>query len=313
MNILDGKKIASELRKEIKNEIAILKEQIGKVPGLAILIAGEDSASQIYVKSKIKNCEEVGISSICYTLPADVSQHQLIETIQELNQKEDIDGILVQLPLPDHIDEKKVIDAITFTKDVDGFKPENLGLLFLGDSFSLKSCTPLGIFELLKRYAIPIAGKDVVIVGRSNIVGKPLAGLMIAESATVTICNSYTKNLAEKTQNADILIVAIGKANYIKANMVKKGAVVIDVGINREKDGLFGDVDFEEVFSKASYITPVPGGVGPMTVAMLLKNTLTAFKNNKNIEFVRPNSEIFPRNPEGGNDEKNGKKRILHS
>jgi len=281
MRILDGKKTAADIRLEVKNEVAALKVKTGRVPGLAILIVGENPASKIYVGAKVKSCEEVGIYGVNEALPADVSEEKLLERIAAYNAREDIDGILVQLPLPSHIDEKKVIDAIALAKDVDGFKPESLGLLFLGDKNSLKSCTPAGILELLKRYDIPIAGKKAVIVGRSNIVGKPMAGLLITESATVTVCNSHTKDLGSVTAQADILIAAMGKAKYIKGPMVKEGAVVIDVGMNREPDGLCGDVDFAEVAPKTAAITPVPGGVGPMTVAMLLKNTLSAFKMNK--------------------------------
>ncbi|MDR3259837.1 MAG: bifunctional methylenetetrahydrofolate dehydrogenase/methenyltetrahydrofolate cyclohydrolase FolD [Fusobacteriaceae bacterium] len=283
MNIIDGKKISSNIKEEIKKEISVLKEQTGKMPGLAIIIVGENEASKVYVKSKIKSCEEVGIKSINCALPENTSEEEIINTIKEFNKRDDIDGILVQLPLPKNIDEKKIIDVISLNKDVDGFKPENLGLLFLGEKKSLKSCTPLGIMELFYRYNIDLKGKDVVIIGRSNIVGKPMMGFMINAGATATICNSNTKNLEEKIKNADILIVAMGKAKYVKGSMVKNGAVVIDVGINRTENGLCGDVDYEEVSKKASYITPVPGGVGPMTVAMLLKNTLSAFKINKQI------------------------------
>ncbi|MDR1834207.1 MAG: bifunctional methylenetetrahydrofolate dehydrogenase/methenyltetrahydrofolate cyclohydrolase FolD [Fusobacteriaceae bacterium] len=283
MQIIDGKQTAADVRLEVKQEVEALRIRTGKIPGLAILIVGENPASKIYVRSKVKSCEEVGIYGINDELPADISESALLERIAYWNAREDIDGILVQLPLPPHIDEKKVIDAIELTKDVDGFKPENLGLLFLGDKDSLKSCTPLGVLELLKRYRIPIAGKNAVIVGRSNIVGKPMAGLLITESATVTVCNSHTKNLGAVTAGADILVAAMGKAKFIKGDMVKEGAVVIDVGINRGAEGLCGDVDFAEVAPKTSFITPVPGGVGPMTVAMLMKNTLHAFRINKKI------------------------------
>ena len=281
---LDGKKLAQELKNSIKLETAKLKENYGKVPGLAIVLVGENPASKIYVNSKIKGCNELGIESFAHFLNENTSEEQLLEVIERLNQDERVNGILVQLPLPKHIDEKKVIDKIALEKDVDGFKPENFGLLMLNDKDSLKPCTPAGIMEILKAYSIELVGKDVVILGRSNIVGKPMAGLMINEGATVTVCNSKTKNLADKTKSADIVVMAIGQSKFLKADMVKDGVVVIDVGINRTEEGLFGDVDYEEVSQKASYITPVPGGVGPMTVAMLFHNTLRAFKKVNNIK-----------------------------
>lgn len=264
--ILDGKSISSQIKEELKKELLEIKNKTGLVPGFAIIMVGENPASKIYVNSKIKGCKEIGIECFPHFLPEDVSEKKLLETIDELNKDSNIDGMLVQLPLPKHIDESKVIQKIALEKDVDGFKPENLGLLFLGNKTSLKPCTPLGIMELLKKYSIELQGKDVTIIGRSNIVGKPMAGFFINAGATVTVCNSKTKNLKEKTKNADILVVAIGVAKFITEDMVKNGAVVIDVGINRTADGLFGDVDFKEVEKKASYITPVPGGVGPMTV-----------------------------------------------
>ncbi|MCF2672857.1 bifunctional methylenetetrahydrofolate dehydrogenase/methenyltetrahydrofolate cyclohydrolase FolD [Fusobacterium varium] len=281
--ILDGKSISSQIKEELKKELLEIKNKTGLVPGFAIIMVGENPASKIYVNSKIKGCKEIGIECFPHFLPEDVSEKKLLETIDELNKDPNIDGMLVQLPLPKHIEESKVIQKIALEKDVDGFKPENLGLLFLGNKTSLKPCTPLGIMELLKKYSIELQGKDVTIIGRSNIVGKPMAGFFINAGATVTVCNSKTKNLKEKTKNADILVVAIGVAKFITEDMVKNGAVVIDVGINRTADGLFGDVDFKEVEKKASYITPVPGGVGPMTVAMLFHNTVQAFKNNRGI------------------------------
>ena len=281
--ILDGKKTSSQIKEEIKEELKKIKEKIGKVPGLAIVLVGENPASKIYVNSKIKGCAELGFESFAHYLPENVTEEELLNVIRELNEDEKVDGILVQLPLPKHIDEKKVVDTIAFSKDVDGFKPENMGLLFLGDKNSIKPCTPSGIVELFKRYELEVEGKDVVIIGRSNIVGKPMAGFFINEGATVTICNSKTKNLADKLKEADIIVAAMGVAKFVKADMVKDGAIIIDVGINRTEEGLFGDVDFENVAPKCKWITPVPGGVGPMTVAMLFKNTLSAFKRNKKL------------------------------
>lgn len=281
--ILDGKKTSSQIKEEIKEELKGIKEKVGKVPGLAIVLVGENPASKIYVNSKIKGCAELGFESFAHYLPENVTEEELLNVIRELNEDEKVDGILVQLPLPKHIDEKKVVDTIAFSKDVDGFKPENMGLLFLGDKNSIKPCTPSGIVELFKRYELEVEGKDVVIIGRSNIVGKPMAGFFINEGATVTICNSKTKNLADKLKEADIIVAAMGVAKFVKADMVKDGAIIIDVGINRTEEGLFGDVDFENVAPKCKWITPVPGGIGPMTVAMLFKNTLSAFKRNKKL------------------------------
>ena len=282
--ILDGKNLAKKIKSEIKEEVAQLKEKTGKAPGLAIVLVGENPASKIYVNSKIKGCKEIGIESFAHFLSEDVTEEKLLTIIDELNRDERVNGILVQLPLPAHINEQKVIAAIALEKDVDGFKPENLGLLFLNDKRSLHSCTPAGIMRLLDEYKIDLCGLDAVIVGRSNIVGKPLAGLFINRSATVTLCHSRTKNLKEKTKNADVVVMAVGKAKLLTEDMVKEGAIVVDVGINRTESGLVGDVDFEKVAPKAKYITPVPGGVGPMTVAMLFHNTLKAFKNVNNIE-----------------------------
>ena len=281
--ILDGKKTSSQIKEEIKEELKGIKEKVGKVPGLAIVLVGENPASKIYVNSKIKGCAELGFESFAHYLPENVTEEELLNVIRELNADEKVDGILVQLPLPKHINEKKVVETIAFSKDVDGFKPENMGLLFLGDKNSIKPCTPSGIVELFKRYELEVEGKDVVIIGRSNIVGKPMAGFFINEGATVTICNSKTKNLADKLKEADIIVAAMGVAKFVKADMVKDGAIIIDVGINRTEEGLFGDVDFENVAPKCKWITPVPGGVGPMTVAMLFKNTLSAFKRNKKL------------------------------
>ena len=277
---LDGKELSQKLKAQIKEETSQLKERIGKVPGLAIVLLGDNPASKIYVNSKIKGCSELGFESFAYFLPEDTSEEKVLELIENLNNDERVNGILVQLPLPKHIDEKKVIDKIALEKDVDGFKPENLGLLMLGDKNSMQPCTPAGIMEMLKAYSIDLIGKDVVVVGRSNIVGKPMANLMINAGATVTVCNSKTKDLKKKTSEADVVVMAIGQAKFLTEDMVREGAIIVDVGINRTEEGLFGDVDYENVSKKSSYITPVPGGVGPMTVAMLFANTMRAFKNN---------------------------------
>lgn len=277
---LDGKELSQKLKAQIKEETSQLKERIGKVPGLAIVLLGDNPASKIYVNSKIKGCSELGFESFTHFLPEDTSEEKVLELIENLNNDERVNGILVQLPLPKHIDEKKVIDKIALEKDVDGFKPENLGLLMLGDKNSMQPCTPAGIMEMLKAYSIDLIGKDVVVVGRSNIVGKPMANLMINAGATVTVCNSKTKDLKKKTSEADVVVMAIGQAKFLTEDMVKEGAIIVDVGINRTEEGLFGDVDYENVSKKSSYITPVPGGVGPMTVAMLFANTMRAFKNN---------------------------------
>ena len=277
---LDGKELSQKLKAQIKEETSQLKERIGKVPGLAIVLLGDNPASKIYVNSKIKGCSELGFESFVHFLPEDTSEEKVLELIENLNNDERVNGILVQLPLPKHIDEKKVIDKIALEKDVDGFKPENLGLLMLGDKNSMQPCTPAGIMEMLKAYSIDLIGKDVVVVGRSNIVGKPMANLMINAGATVTVCNSKTKDLKKKTSEADVVVMAIGQAKFLTEDMVKEGAIMVDVGINRTEEGLFGDVDYENVSKKSSYITPVPGGVGPMTVAMLFANTMRAFKNN---------------------------------
>ena len=280
---LDGKDLAQRIKLQLKEETLGLKESLGKVPGLAIILVGDNPASKIYVNSKIKGCSELGFESFAHFLPEDTSEERVLELIGELNEDGRVNGILVQLPLPKHIDEKKVIDKIALDKDVDGFKPENLGLLMLGDKDSMQPCTPAGIMELLRAYSIELVGKDVVVVGRSNIVGKPMGSLLINEGATVTTCNSKTKDLKAKTSQADMVIMAIGQAKFLTEDMVKEGAIIVDVGINRTEDGLFGDVDYDGVSKKAAYITPVPGGVGPMTVAMLFANTMKAFKKVNNI------------------------------
>ncbi len=279
MEIINGKQTSNTIKEEIKNEVIKLKEEYGRVPGLAVVIVGDDEASKVYVGSKVRTCEALGIYSEKYILPKETTQEELLTLVEKLNNDNKINGILVQLPLPKGLDSKIVIDSILPEKDVDGFHPINVGKVLIGDEDTFKSCTPYGIVELLKRYNITILGKDVVIVGRSNIVGKPLAALLINESATVTVCHSKTKDLASKIKGADIVIAAVGIANFIRKDMLKEGAVVIDVGMNRLENGkLCGDVKYEEVKEKTSYITPVPGGVGPMTIAMLMKNTLLSFK-----------------------------------
>ena len=274
MKIIDGKLISQQIKDELKEKTALLKEK-GIEVTLAVILVGEDPASQVYVRNKKKACEYIGYRSLSYELPDDTTQEKLLELINELNDRNDVDGILVQMPLPKQINEKAVIDAISPAKDVDGFHPMNVGALCIGEE-GFVSCTPAGVIQLLKR-GLPedysISGKECVIVGRSNIVGKPMSLLMLRENATVTVAHSKTKNLEEVCKRADILIAAVGKAGMITADHVKEGAVVIDVGINRNADGkLCGDVLFDEVKDKAGYITPVPGGVGPMTIAMLMNN-----------------------------------------
>jgi len=274
--IIDGNKIAQEVRHSVRKEALDFKEKTGIVPGLAVILVGEDPASQVYVGRKAKACAEVGFLSREYKLSADTSEAKLLNIISELNADQVIHGILVQLPLPKHIHTDKIIAAIDPQKDVDGFHPYNVGGLVSGNPLFVP-CTPRGIMELIARTGIDLKGKEAVVVGRSNIVGKPIALLLLAQHATVTICHSRTKDLPAVTRRADVLIAAVGKPHMIKANMVKEGAVVIDVGVNRLENGkLAGDVAFDEVVAKASFITPVPGGVGPMTIAMLMKNTLDA-------------------------------------
>lgn len=274
--LIDGKATSIVVREEIKKEVKEFTEKYNKTPGLAVVIVGENPASQVYVRNKHKACGEVGMYSEVHELPEKTSQEELLCLIDKLNNDDKINGILVQLPLPGHLDEEKVLLRINPKKDVDAFHPANVGKIMIGN-FSFLPCTPAGVMELLKHYNIDACGKHCVIIGRSNIVGKPQAMLMLKENATVTICHSKTANLAEITKQADILVAAVGRADFVTADMVKKDAVVIDVGINRKEDGkLCGDVSFAEVEPLASYITPVPGGVGPMTITMLLKNTLTA-------------------------------------
>ncbi len=271
--LIDGKKISLEIKDELRKKAATMKEQ-GKEAALAVILVGSDPASAIYVSNKKKACEYVGIRSLSYELPEETSEKELLELVEKLNRDDSVNGILVQLPLPKQIDEDKVIAAISPLKDVDGFHPQSVGNLCIGRK-GFVSCTPAGIIQLLKRSGIEIEGKECVIVGRSNIVGKPMSLLMLRENATVTVCHSKTKNLPEITKRADILIVAIGKSQFITGDYVKEGAVVIDVGMHRNALGkLNGDVKFDEVSEKASAITPVPGGVGPMTIAMLMNNCL---------------------------------------
>ena len=289
MIILDGKKVASEIREELKSEISKLVERGKNIPGLVAILVGENPASEIYVRSKAKDCIEIGMRSKVEKLGNDISEKELLDLVEKYNNDKDYHGILVQLPLPKHISEDKIIESISPKKDVDGFHPINVGNLVIGkDTFA--SCTPAGIQELLVRYGIETKGKHVVVLGRSNIVGKPIANIMLQKkvgaNSIVTICHSAAKDLAQYTRQADILIAAIGSPQFVKADMVKEGVVVIDVGINRIEDKnsakgykIVGDVDFDGVGEKASYITPVPGGVGLMTRAMLLKNTFKAYLN----------------------------------
>lgn len=275
--ILDGKLTSQKVKDDIAAEVKQLVEKGLRKPCLAVVLVGDNEASKIYVRNKKRSCEEVGFISLEYLLSVDTKQEELNELIDKLNADDTVDGILVQLPLPKGLDEQSVINRISPNKDVDAFHPENVGKIMLGNPNFLP-CTPAGVMRLLSEYTIDISGKECVVVGRSNIVGKPMALLLLAKNGTVTVCHSRTQDLAEVTRRADILVVAIGVAKKISADMIKKGAVVIDVGMDRIDGKLCGDVDFEECASKASYITPVPGGVGPMTIAMLMQNTLTAYK-----------------------------------
>lgn len=281
MTLIDGKSISAKVKEEVRQE-ALNLANLGVKPGLAVILVGEDKASQTYVNSKEKACIACEINSIMHRLDKDTNEEALLELIRNLNEDEAVDGILVQLPLPKHINTNKILEAISPDKDVDGFHAVNVGRLVSGlECFA--PCTPFGIMRLLKEYDIDVTGKNAVVIGRSNIVGKPMANLLLNASATVTITHSKTKNLSQITKNADILVAAIGIANFVKEDMVKEGAVVIDVGINRLDDGrLVGDVDFDSVAPKCSFITPVPGGVGPMTIAMLLNNTIKSAKNRLN-------------------------------
>ena len=283
MNIIDGKAVSKAVRERVAAETEALKKK-GVTPGLAVIIVGEDPASQVYVRNKEKACEEVGFYSEKFALPENTTQEELNALVQKLNEREDINGILCQLPLPKHLDDKEVINLINPIKDVDAFHPVNVGAIMIGD-YNFLPCTPAGVMELIHSTGVDVCGKKAVVIGRSNIVGKPMAMLLLHENATVEITHSRTQNLSEITAGADILVAAIGKAKFVTADMVKEGAVVIDVGMNRDENGkLCGDVDFEDVKDKCSYITPVPGGVGPMTISMLMQNTLTAAKIQNNIE-----------------------------
>lgn len=273
---IDGKMVSQKMRENLKSEVTAYVEKYGSRPGLAVVLVGDDPASSVYVRNKHRACEEVGIRSEVHVLPKETTEEELLTLLRAMNADPAVHGILVQLPLPKHISEERVIHTISPDKDVDAFHPSNAGKLLLGQ-YRFLPCTPAGVMELLRAYDISVAGKECVVVGRSNIVGKPQALLLLEENGTVTVCHSKTKDLAEVTRRADILIAAVGKARFITADMVKDGAVVIDVGINRTNNGkLCGDVDFDGVEGKASYITPVPGGVGPMTITMLLINTLCA-------------------------------------
>ena len=277
---IDGKAFSQVILEKIREEHNQLKEKYGKQAGLAVVIVGNNPASQVYVRNKIKACENVGFYSENIELDENISEKELLQEIDKLNKNDRINGILVQLPLPSHINELKIIDSISPEKDVDGFHVANIGKMVIGDETGFISCTPYGIMQLLEEYKIEIAGKDAVIIGRSNIVGKPMALMLIQEGATVQVCNSRTKDLRKKLNDADIIIVAAGVPKLLKKEDVKEGAVVIDVGINRVDGKICGDVDYEEVAERASYITPVPGGVGPMTIASLIKNTFKSYKNS---------------------------------
>ncbi len=277
---IDGKAFSQVILEKIKEEHNQLKEKYGKQAGLAVVIVGNNPASQVYVRNKMKACENVGFYSENIELDENISEEELLQEIDKLNKNDRINGILVQLPLPSHINELKIIDSISPEKDVDGFHVANIGKMVIGDETGFLSCTPYGIMQLLEEYKIEIAGKDAVIIGRSNIVGKPMALMLIQKGATVQVCNSRTKDLRKKLNDADIIIVAAGVPKLLKKEDVKEGAVVIDVGINRIDGKICGDVDYEEVLEKASYITPVPGGVGPMTIASLIKNTFKSYKNS---------------------------------
>ena len=277
---IDGKAFSQTVLEKIREEHSQLKEKYGKPAGLAVVIVGNNPASQVYVKNKIRACEDVGFYSENIELDENISEKELLQEIDKLNKNDRIDGILVQLPLPAHINELKIIDSISPEKDVDGFHVSNIGKMVIGDETGFLSCTPYGIMQLLEEYKIEIAGKDAVIIGRSNIVGKPMALMLIQKGATVQVCNSNTKDLRKKLNKADIIIVAAGVPKLLKKEDVKEGTVVIDVGINRVDGKICGDVDYEEVAEKTYYITPVPGGVGPMTIASLIKNTFKSYKNS---------------------------------
>ena len=278
--IINGKEIAAQVRAELKSDIQALKERTGVIPGLTVVLVGENPASVVYVRNKVKACEEVGIRSTQHKLPETATQAELLKLIRELNASKDVHGILVQLPLPKQIDEEAILEEISPSKDVDGFHPYNMGRLMIGNPL-LQPCTPFGVMRLIDSTGIDLSGKEAVVVGRSNIVGKPMAMMLLRRNATVTICHSKTKDLADRIAKADVVVAAVGRAEFVKGDWIKQGAVVIDVGINRTPEGkLVGDVDFEGASLRAGFITPVPGGVGPMTIAMLLKNTVEAAKRS---------------------------------
>lgn len=280
--IIDGKTVSAKVKEQVRKEAEVLKNQ-GIEIGLAVVIVGNNSASRVYVNNKKKACEEVGFNSYEYALLEETTEAELLELVEKLNSDDKVNGILVQLPLPKQINENAIINAIRPDKDVDAFHPENVGHIMIGD-FSFLPCTPAGVMELIAETGVDVCGKNCVVIGRSNIVGKPMAMLLLHKNGTVTICHSRTKNLAEICSKADILVAAVGKAKFVTPDMIKEGAVVIDVGMNRDENGkLCGDVDYAACFDKAGYITPVPGGVGPMTIAMLMRNTLTAAKIKNNI------------------------------
>ena len=278
MTIIDGKALSEKVLKEIEKEHSELEKKVGRKAGLAVIIVGENPASQIYVRNKIRACEKVGFHSETIRLDENITEENLLLEIEKLNNDNNIDGILVQLPIPKHINELKVINAISAEKDVDGFHTTNIGKMMIGDETGFLPCTPAGVVHMFEEYNINLEGKDVLVIGQSNIVGKPMTLLLIKKRATVQVCNSKTKNLSEKLQKADVVVAAAGSPKLVKTTDVKEGVVVIDVGINRVDGKLCGDVDFEEVSKKASFITPVPGGVGPMTIAMLIKNTFKSYK-----------------------------------
>lgn len=275
--IIDGKLVAGAIRANIKEQVEAYKASTGKEIGLAVVLVGDDPASAIYVRNKIKACEEVGIKSFAYKYDADMQEEELVNLVEKLNNDDDIHGILVQLPLPKHINEERIVALVSEDKDVDGFSEKSIGRLVQGKP-CFRSCTPYGVMKLLEYYDIDVSGKNAVVIGRSNNVGKPMAMMLLEKNATVTICHSRTKNIAEITKQADILVSAVGRAHFVTADMVKEGAVVVDIGMNKLDGKTVGDVDFEEVSQKTSYITPVPGGVGPMTITMLMANTLQAVK-----------------------------------
>lgn len=280
--LIDGKEVSNHVKTKVREEVEALKEK-GIEPALAVIIVGNDPASRVYVNNKKKACEFTGMRSVEYAMPEETTEEELLEVIDKLNADDSINGILCQLPVPKHISDKAVIERISPKKDVDVFSAENVGKMWQGD-YDMASCTPMGVIELLDYYNIDVCGKNCVIIGRSNIVGKPMASLLLERSATVTICHSRTQNLSEITSKADVIVAAVGRAKFVTADMVKEGAVVVDVGINRGEDGkLCGDVDFENVKDKCEFITPVPGGCGPMTIAVLMKNTLLACKKQNGL------------------------------